>query len=63
MLDKTVIDSATNGKYTEFSDSIKKELMGKMTNHPESQSYAKEIDKIHVMKQQFADITSATEEE
>ena len=63
MLDKTVIDSAVDKKYTEFSASIKAELQGKMTAHPDMQKYAADYDKIQDMKQAFAEITSATEEE
>lgn len=63
MLDKTVIDSAINKKYTEFSNSIKTELQNKMTNHPDSVAYAKEFDKIQDMKQAFAAITSSSDEE
>jgi 5'-deoxynucleotidase YfbR-like HD superfamily hydrolase len=61
-LDSNVIDSAVNKKYTEFSASIKKELMNKMANHVDAKQYAKDYDQIQTLKGMYAEIGNYTEE-
>lgn len=61
MIDKKVIDDATNKKYSAFSDAIKVELRNKMANHSVSKSYTSDFDKIQQMKSAFAKINSSEE--
>jgi hypothetical protein len=61
MLDANVITSATNQKYTEFSDAIKAELGSKMSNHPDCVDYADKIDTINSMKTLYADINKLSD--
>ena len=60
-LDTTVIDMATNKKYTDFSDTIKSTLYNKMGNHSLAKQYANEFDKIQKMKKTFSEIGSTEE--
>jgi hypothetical protein len=55
-MDSSVIDKAVEGKYTEFSREIKKELYKRMAAADVSMEYAREYDKIHSMKRDFSDI-------
>jgi hypothetical protein len=55
-LDKDVIKSAQDGKYTEFSKAIKQELNNKMSNSDIGKSYATDFDRIQQLKQAFAQI-------
>ena len=57
-LEKEVIKSAVDGKYTEFSNAIKQELRNKMANSDVGKSYASNYDKIQSMKQAFAKINA-----
>lgn len=61
-LDKTVINSAVDKKYTEFSAAIKTELQNKLSSHPTSVTYASEYDNIQTVKQKFAEINGQSEE-
>lgn len=61
-LDKTVIKSAVDKKYTEFSTAIKTELQNKLSAHPNSVAYATEYDNIQTVKQKFAEINGQSEE-
>jgi len=57
-LDIDVINSATDKKYTEFSDAIKAELHNKMSNNDISKKYASDYDSIQSMKKLFAQINN-----
>lgn len=57
-LEKTVIKSAVDKKYTEFSNAIKQELHNKMANSDIGKSYASDFDKIQQMKASFAKINT-----
>lgn len=61
-LDKTVIKSAIDKKYTEFSTAIKTELQNKLSSHPNSVAYAAQYDNIQTVKQKFAEINGQSEE-
>lgn len=56
------IQNAVEKKYSAFSDAVKIELKNKISNHPESKSYATEYDRIQNMKSLFAKINGNTEE-
>lgn len=60
---KDIINNATKGKFTEFSDSIRTELTNKLSNHEISRNYANEYDNIQVMKKVFADANALTNKE
>jgi len=60
-LDKTIIDSAVDKKYTEFSDAVKTELKAKLSNHSDVKQYANDFDKIQHMKSIFAKINNTGE--
>jgi hypothetical protein len=57
-LDKTVIDSAVEKKYSDFSDAVKSELANKLASHPTVKKYADEFDKIQQMKSIFSKIST-----
>lgn len=61
-LDKTVIDKAVGGKYTDFSAVIKTELHKKISAHPDTVKYAEDYDKIQTLKQIFAQASGQSEE-
>lgn len=61
-LQTTVIDSAVNKKYSDFSATIKTELQSKLSNHEVSIKYASDFDKIQTMKTMFAKINDVSEE-
>lgn len=60
-LNKDVINTALNGKYSEFSDAIKQELKTKMSSHDVSKNYCSEYDKIQNMKELFSKISNSGE--
>jgi hypothetical protein len=62
MIDKNVIDSAIDKKYTEFSDAIKVELKNKMNGHDTAKEYSSAYDKIQQMKNVFAKISNPDQE-
>lgn len=61
-LGTSVINSAVNKKFTEFSVAIKQELHNKLSNHEDIKKYASDYDKIQQMKAAFAKINGSTEE-
>jgi len=61
-LDGTVIDSAIEKRYTDFSKSIKAELHRKLASHETVKNYVTDFDKIQNMKSSFANIGSAEEQ-
>lgn len=63
MLDNNVIDNAVGKKFSEFSDAIKAELKGKLSNHEVIDNYVKEYDSIQAKKQAFSDINNMNSEE
>jgi len=63
MIDKTILSSAINKKFTEFSDSIQEELHKKLANHYVFKKYASEFDKIQSMKIAYADINDSMNED
>ena len=50
------INLALSGKYSDFSDNVKGELLNKLSQHPDCIAYAGEVDKIQQMKTAFAEI-------
>ena len=63
MLDNEVVKNAVDGKYTEFSDAVKKELKTKMSNHEVSKKHVSNFDKIQNMKDIFKQISTLGKEE
>jgi hypothetical protein len=57
-LDKTILDKAVDGKYTEVSDAVKGVLHNKLTNHDDSVKFATSVDKIQQFKTKFAEINA-----
>ena len=52
----TIIRSAEEKKFSEFSNAVKQELRNKLSNHPVSKQFASDFDKIQSMKSAFAQI-------
>lgn len=59
-MDIDVIRSASDKKFTDFSDAIKQELKSKLANHSTVQNYTSEYDRIQNMKSLFSQINTAT---
>lgn len=58
MLDNTVIDAATQKKFSEFSNAIKQELHSKLNGHEDVMNYVHQLDSIRNMKDAFAEINN-----
>jgi len=64
MLDKDVLTTANDKKFSEFSKAVKQELHNKLANHKVTKQYVSDFDKIQQMKKSFAEISkSQTSEE
>jgi len=61
-MENNVIDSAVNGKFTDFAKAIKDTLSAKLSDHETIASYTSEIDIIRNTKTAFAGMTGASEE-
>lgn len=62
MINTKDIDNAVGKHFTDFSDSVKRELFSKLSNHQEIKKYTKEIDSIHKMKSTFNQINTMSKE-
>ena len=62
-LDKNLLKSVVDKKYTDFEKAVKQELNNKLANHPVSKQYVSDYDKIQQMKDSFAKITKTKDSE
>lgn len=57
-LNVSVIDSAVQKRFTEFSLAVSNELRNKLSNHPDIVEYSQEFDRIKKLKDEFTNITN-----
>jgi hypothetical protein len=59
----TILKSAEDKKYTDFSNAVKQEMKTKLSNHPTIKKFTNDFDKIQQMKSAFKKINTDFEEE
>jgi len=59
MLTQNDIKSAIDGKFTDFSNAVKKELTNKLSAHEDVVAYKSEFDRVTDLKKSFAEINGA----
>jgi hypothetical protein len=57
-LNVSVIDSAVQKRFTEFSLAVSNELRNKLSTHPSIVAYTQEFDKIRKLKDSFSNISN-----
>jgi hypothetical protein len=57
-LNVSVIDSAVQKRFTEFSLAVSNELRSKLSTHPSIVAYTQEFDKIRKLKDSFSNISN-----
>ena len=62
-LNVSVIDSAAQKRFTEFSLAVSNELRSKLSNHPDVVAYSQEFDRIRKLKGEFSNISNPSSHE
>ena len=57
-LNVSVIDSAAQKRFTEFSLAVGNELRSKLSNHPDVVAYSQVFDRIRKLKDEFSNISN-----
>lgn len=61
-LDVSVIDSAVQKRFTEFSTAVGNELRNKLSSHPDIVEYSQEFDRIRKLKDSFSNIANPSKQ-
>ena len=62
-LNVSVIDSAVQKRFTEFSLAVGNELRSKLSNHPDILAYSQEFDRIRKLKDSFSNISNPSKQQ
>ena len=57
-----ILDTAKDGKFSEFSDAVKQELKQKLSSHKVTKQYVSDYDKVQQMKTLFADVAKTRDD-
>lgn len=57
-LNVSVIDSAVQKRFTEFSLAVSNELRSRLSSHPDIVAYSQEFDRIRKLKDSFSNISN-----